>query len=159
MTKLVNEFPYNISKSVPTLAAENIFQVDEASPLLDQERAKLFHTFVAKALFACKRSRCDLQVAVAMLCTRVKSPTEEDWKKLFRMLQYIKSSLKDVLVLRADDLSVVKWYVDASFAVHPDFKSHTGVVQYTRPTFARLSVSDGTDVRNSAALCAIMASY
>jgi hypothetical protein len=23
---------------------------------------------------------------------------------------------------------VVKWYVDASFAVHPDFKSHTGAV-------------------------------
>ena len=39
----------------------------------------------------------------------------------------IKSLLKDVLVLCADDLSVVKWYVDASFAVHPDFKSHTGV--------------------------------
>jgi hypothetical protein len=62
-----------------------------------------------------------------MLCTRVKGPTEEDWKKLLRMLQYVKSSLKDVLILRADNLSVVKWYVDASFAVHPDFKSHTGV--------------------------------
>jgi hypothetical protein len=23
---------------------------------------------------------------------------------------------------------VVKWYVDASFAVHPDFKSHTGAM-------------------------------
>jgi hypothetical protein len=23
---------------------------------------------------------------------------------------------------------VIKWYVDASFAVHPDFKSHTGTV-------------------------------
>jgi hypothetical protein len=28
----------------------------------------------------------------------------------------------------ADDLRVVKWYVDASFAVHPDFKSHIGAV-------------------------------
>jgi hypothetical protein len=126
MTKIVDEFPHDISKSVPTPAAENIFQVDDSSPLLDQERAEIFHTFVAKALFACKRSRCDLQVAVAMLCTRVKGPTEEDWKKLLRMLQYIRSSLKDVLILRADDLSVVRWYVDASFAVHPDFKSHTG---------------------------------
>ena len=91
------------------------------------KRAEIFHTFVAKALFACKRSCCDLQVAVAMLCTRVKSPTEEDWKKLLRMLQYIKCSLNDVLNLRADDLSIVRWYVDVSFAVHPDFKSHTGV--------------------------------
>ena len=28
--------------------------------------------------------------------------------------------------LRADDLKIIKWYVDVSFAVHPDFKSHTG---------------------------------
>ena len=86
MTKMVDEFPFPLTKSVPTPAAENVFQVDETSPLLDQERAEIFHTFVAKALFACKHSRCDLQVAVAMLCTRVKGPTEEDWKKLLRML-------------------------------------------------------------------------
>ena len=83
MTKMVDEFPFSLSKPVPTPAAENIFQVDETSPLLDQERAEIFHTFVAKALFACKRSHCDLQVAVAMLCTRVKGPMEEDWKSCF----------------------------------------------------------------------------
>jgi hypothetical protein len=32
------------------------------------------------------------------------------------------------LILSADDLQVIKWYVDASFAVHPDFRSHTGGV-------------------------------
>ena len=30
------------------------------------------------------------------------------------------------LTLEADDISVIKWYVDVSFAVHPDMKSHTG---------------------------------
>jgi hypothetical protein len=29
------------------------------------------------------------------------------------------------LTLSADDLQVVRWCVDASFVVHPDFKSHT----------------------------------
>jgi hypothetical protein len=33
-----------------------------------------------------------------------------------------------VLRIRADDIHVVKWFVDAAFAVHPDFKSHTGAV-------------------------------
>ena len=42
------------------------------------------------------------------------------------MLEYIHGTRDDVLRLAADDLHVVKWYVDASFAVHPDFKSHTG---------------------------------
>ena len=32
------------------------------------------------------------------------------------------------LKLKADNLQVVKWYVDASFAVHPDYRSHTGAV-------------------------------
>ena len=32
------------------------------------------------------------------------------------------------LTLKAGNLRVMKWYVDASFAVHPDFKSHTGGV-------------------------------
>ena len=27
-----------------------------------------------------------------------------------------------------DKLNILKWYVDVSFAVHPDFKSHTGGV-------------------------------
>jgi hypothetical protein len=30
------------------------------------------------------------------------------------------------LTLEADNLQVVKWWVDASYAVHPDMKSHTG---------------------------------
>ena len=30
------------------------------------------------------------------------------------------------MILSADDLHIIKWFIDASFAVHPDFKSHTG---------------------------------
>jgi hypothetical protein len=81
--------------------------------------------WVAKALFACKRARPDIHVAMTLLCTRVKSPNESDWKKLIRLLQYVNGTRDDVLTLAADDMQVVKWYVDASFAVHPDFKSHT----------------------------------
>lgn len=32
----------------------------------------------------------------------------------------------DALTLGADSLRVIKWHVDAAFAVHPDFESHTG---------------------------------
>jgi hypothetical protein len=100
MTKAFVEFPFELSKSMPIPADENIFQLDDWSPLLDQERAEIFHMFVAKVLFAWKRSSYDFQVAVAMLYTRAKSATEENWKKLLRMLQWVKSSLK-VLILHA----------------------------------------------------------
>jgi hypothetical protein len=41
-------------------------------------------------------------------------------------LKYINGTRKDKLILSADNLHVIKWYVDCAFAVHPDFKSHTG---------------------------------
>ena len=53
---------------------------------------------------------------------------ESDWKKLIKMLEYLKGTSKLCLNLKADNPQVVKWYVDASFAVHPDYRSHTGAV-------------------------------
>ena len=32
------------------------------------------------------------------------------------------------MVLGADDEQSNEWWIDASFAVHPDYKSHTGAV-------------------------------
>ena len=125
MCKLVDEFPFKISGTEETPAAEDLLS-EGTGPKLDKEKAKIFHTWVAKALFACKRARPDISPTTTVLCTRVKEPNESDWKKLIRLLKYVNGSRDDVLTLSADDLHVLKWYVDASFAVHPDFKSHTG---------------------------------
>jgi hypothetical protein len=38
----------------------------------------------------------------------------------------LKDTENEVLTLKAVDSHVIKWHVDASFAVHEDFKSHTG---------------------------------
>ena len=43
-------------------------------------------------------------------------------------MKYINGTKSDKLILSADNLHVIKWYVDSSFAVHPDMKSHTGGV-------------------------------
>ena len=43
------------------------------------------------------------------------------------MMKFLKRTKDDVLTLSANNLSVTKWYADASFAVHPDMKSHTGI--------------------------------
>jgi hypothetical protein len=111
----------------PTPAAEDLF--DEGSGAqLDKSQAELFHTIVAKGLFLCKRARPDIHPTTAVLCTRVRSPNQNDWGKLVRMMRYLNGSREDTLSLSADDLHVIKWHVDASFAVHPDFRSHTGSV-------------------------------
>jgi len=110
----------------PTPATDNLFVVQEDSPLLPKKQAEEYHTMVAKGLFVCRRARPDIHTMIAALCTRVRAPTQDDWCKLVRLLKYLNGTKADKLTLSADDLHVVKWYVDASFAVHPDFKSHTG---------------------------------
>ena len=87
-----------------------------------------FHTMVAKGLFLCKRARPDIAPVIAFLCTRVKEPTKQDWGKLHRMMLFLNTTKEDVLTLRSDKSHKVKYYVDAAYAVHPDMKSHTGIV-------------------------------
>ena len=102
--------------------------MDADAKTLDREEAELFHSLVAKILFLCKRARPDVQTAVAFLCTRVKSPDVDDMKKLRRLVCYLRCTKALCLTLEADNLQVVKWWVDASFAVHQDMRSHTGGV-------------------------------
>ena len=86
----------------------------------------MFHHYVAKLLFLCKRARPDIQMAVAFLCKRVQGPDEDDYKKLARVMKYLRGTKEMPLTLQADCMHVMKWWVDASVAVHPDMKSHTG---------------------------------
>ena len=62
----------------------------------------MFHRLVARLLFASKRARPDIQVTVAFLCTRVKAPTEEDYKKLGRIIKYVKETIDLTLILGSD---------------------------------------------------------
>ena len=84
MGSIVDECSERITTRVPTPATDKLFNVDDQSKCLPKTMAEEFHTLVAKGLFACKRARPDIQMAIAFLCTRVKAPTDEDWDKLLR---------------------------------------------------------------------------
>ena len=47
-----------------------MFKVVEKSAKLSEEKAKTFYTFVMKVMFVCKRTRPDIQPAIAFLSTR-----------------------------------------------------------------------------------------
>jgi hypothetical protein len=126
---MISDFPVQLGKKdvAKTPAGDNLFNLGTGAKL-DTKRSKIFHTFVAKGLFLCKSARPDIQQAILVLCTRVKNPNQADWEKLMRVMKYLNRTRNEFLTLSADDLRVVKWYVDASFAVYPDFKSHTSAV-------------------------------
>jgi hypothetical protein len=111
-----------------TPAQDDLFTIDESSPLLNEKDADFYHRTTARLLFAAKRASPDLQVAVAYMCTRVKAPTVSDYHKLGRTIKYLRSTIFMPLVLGWDGSGVLTWSVDASFAIHNDMRSHTGAV-------------------------------
>ena len=62
---------------------------------------------------------------LAFLTTRVKGPDTDDYKKLAHTICYLHGAPDLALTLEADDTHVIKWWVDASFAIHPNMRSHT----------------------------------
>ena len=121
MKAMIEDFPIKLGPKdvAATAAPEDLFAAGNGAKLY-KHQAEGYHMFVAKALFACKRARPDIHTATTTLCTRVKAPNTDDWRKLLRMLKFINRTVKDKLILSADDLHVLKWHVDSSFAVHPD---------------------------------------
>jgi hypothetical protein len=47
---------------------------------------------------------------------------------LILLLHFLKNTKDDVLQWKMNDNCIVKWYLDASFGVHDDLKSHTGAI-------------------------------
>jgi hypothetical protein len=90
---ILNEMPDDMNGTAPTPASNNLFEVDEESPALHDKESYFFHRTTARLLFAAKRARPDLQVAVAYLCTRVKAPNQSDYRKLTRVIKYLRLTI------------------------------------------------------------------
>ena len=109
-----------------TPATETLFDVTEDLELVPKERAEEFHSTVAQLLFLALRARPDVLTATSFLTTRVTKPTREDEEKLERVLMYLNGTPQMGIVLKATEGIRIMAYVDASFATHPDMKSHSG---------------------------------
>ena len=125
--KLIKETPSEmLGRTVQTPATLHLFKINNDAVKLSSEDAVLYHHLMAKILHLCKRTRPNLQLAVAFLTTQVKCPDADNYKKLGRCLTYIRDTRDMKLTLAANNMSQINWWVDASFAVHPKCRSHTG---------------------------------
>ena len=109
-----------------TPAVSNLFQVNEACQKLNMITADLFHRIVARLLYVATRARLDLQIALVFLCKQVKCLNVDNWKKLGRLVQYVRVTIHLPLILESDGSENMIWSIDASFAVHIDMRSHIG---------------------------------
>jgi hypothetical protein len=112
----------------PTPAKPDLFSIlpEATNPLLTTSAREYFHSITAKLLYLSKRSRPDILTPVAFLTKRVTKPQADDMKKLERTVQYIRGTRDLGLTLTIDDPMTVISYIDASYGIHHDMKSHTG---------------------------------
>ena len=123
---LLEECPADMDGTAVSPAANYLFDINENAEKLDSDQSDEYHHLTAKLLYLCKRVRPEMQPTVAFLCTRVKQPDVDDWKKLGRCIKYLRESKDLPLTLEAGENLAINWWIDASFATHPDMRSHTG---------------------------------
>ena len=126
INEAIEAFPEDCTKLAKTPAGPHLFEVNNACTKLNEEDRKIFHSITAKLLFVAKRARPDIQVPIAFLTSRVTKADKDDWKKLKRLLEYLHSTTNMALTISIDNLSIIKTWVDAAYALHADMRSHTG---------------------------------
>ena len=89
-----------------TPATDNLFKTNDDPVFLPSEQKELLHHFVAMCLFLCKRAGPDIHPAISFLTTRVQRSDEDDWKKLARVMMYLRKTMYMPLTLEADDLQI-----------------------------------------------------
>jgi hypothetical protein len=127
LKSVLHDAPKEMRGTAATPAANHLFEVNEVDPvLLDKENADIYVHIVMQLLYVSQGARPDLRTAVSFLCGRLTKPDADDYKKLTRVMKYLNSTVDMPLVLAVDNTGKVRWWVDASYAVHVDMKSHTG---------------------------------
>ena len=79
-----DNFPVPITSTSPRPTVNHLFQVrpDNERKLLPEEQAQPFHRSTAQLLFLSQGACPDLQTLVSFLTKRVRSPDEDDCRKL-----------------------------------------------------------------------------
>jgi hypothetical protein len=91
-----------------TPGGKNAFVIKEGMQQLSEEKRRLFYTQVARLLYLSNRSRPDVLTVMSFLCTQVQYATEEDWKKLERVLGYLLAMEERCMVLCMDESMQLK---------------------------------------------------
>ena len=133
MTNFVNDVLNgckDIIGEADTPACQHLFRIREESdsPLLTDLERERYHSVSAQLLYLSKRVRPDLLVTVSFLTKRVLNPQRDDQLKLQRAIMYLRKTREKGIILEGNKIMSVHSYVDASYGVHNDMKSHSGCV-------------------------------
>jgi hypothetical protein len=111
-------------------ATEQLFDASPDSPPLTEKAQANLHSVLASFNFVGTHGRPDFILYLAAGLKRVLTPTEEDERKAGRFVRYAEGTSDLTLRLRCYLPPKISTFIDASFAIHPNMRSHTGVGAY-----------------------------
>ena len=127
INNMINDMPEDMIGVASTPASSSLFKVNtNGTPTLNPKKKEIFVHLVMQALYLSQRGRPDIRTAVSFLCGRLTCPDEDDYSKLSRMMKYLQGTRSLPLTLRVEDDGKLQWWIDASYAVHPNMRGHTG---------------------------------
>ena len=124
--EVIHQSQLDVRRTAATPATKSLFDIDPKAAKLSPLEFERFHSVVCKFLYVALCGRPDILLAVVFLASRVSKATVQDQTKLKRLLEYLHGTYDLPLILGADDIQTMYTFVDASYAVHDDMKSHTG---------------------------------
>ena len=134
----------------PNPAKTDMFDMDKSSSPLSEKDSCTLHSVVQKLPYITKRTRADIETAISFLCIRVSNPTHEDKINLTRVLGYLENTIDLVRTIGASSFLVLSSWVDASYAVHKDMRSHTsGLMSFVTGTIHSKSSKQKLNIKSS----------
>ena len=82
-----------------------------------------------KIMYVAIRTRPDILYTCVVLAS-IKEPTNRDYKKLIKVMEYLKGTADGHMVFKSEGELTVNCYVDASFNCHEDARGHMGFIIY-----------------------------
>jgi hypothetical protein len=119
LKSLIKEHNITIGSTTPT--DNNFLSVNDKNELIDVTtfKSKLMQVAYLRDVFP------EIDFAISFLNTRANKPNKSDEVKLTHVLQYLFNNQDGCLTFKPSTLNIYA-YCDASYAIHPDARSHYG---------------------------------
>jgi hypothetical protein len=113
-----------VTRSAAYPATEDLFKCSTEGKPVDVTD---YASRLMKLNYLVKRSRPDISLPVSYLATKMTKPDHYDDSKLTRVYEYLSGIQELGITLRPDALTIHAW-IDASYSVHCDYRSHTAII-------------------------------
>ena len=127
-SKFSIDLPIDQCPLTPMVTAETYYssQKPELNILLTPTEITTYRSMIGCLLYLAKQTRADILFSVCYHARQNKTPTRRHNDGAIRILQYVFGTMHLGLRFKSVNGIVLVATVDASYASHPDLKSHTG---------------------------------